>query len=131
MSSPTPDATPEPQEATPPPGLPPSPSTARRSVGDRLRAHPVLAGAAAVVIASGGAFGVGYAVGHSTGDDWPPDIRARDLRDLREMPQVPGRGELPRLGERAVPDGGGPARDRDRDRDRDVEEDESGSTDSD
>jgi hypothetical protein len=126
-----PEATALPEQSGPEPTAPPGQPVARRPVRDRLGTNPVLA-AAAVVIAAGGAFGVGYAVGHASNDDWPGRIPVRDLADRPPgMPQLPGGRELPRLHERDAPrDGDGPGW---RDRSgggRDSDTDRSGSTDS-
>lgn len=110
-----PEATNQPSEGhspaqTPPPdpheAEPTAQPAARRRARDRVGDHPVLVGAAAVVIAAGAAFGAGYAVGHDT-NDWPGGIRTRDLADVPPMPRLPQGDELRGFREDRGPDGEG------------------------
>ena len=91
-------------------------SATRRPLGEQIGAHPVLAGAAAVVLAAGGAFGAGFAVGDATHDDALVGPGAQNRADLAGPPRL--NEELPGLHERDD------LRDRERDTRRDRERDD-------
>lgn|GEM_PF-4848270 len=82
------------------------PARQRPALRARLRAHPVVVGAAGALVVGGLGFGSGFAAGHAAGDD---------ASDVADVTHLPGFGDGPRRfdGDFPAPPEGMPPRGRD------------------